>query len=66
MHKTEAEVWDLLRRVRSKEYNLLLNTGPLPDGELDLEDTEAIRAVGERIEREGLPGSDWPIDRPSK
>ena len=55
-HKTEAEVWNLLGEVRSKGYNLLLNTGPLPDGSLDPEDTEVLRAVGDRIEREGFPG----------
>ena len=55
-HKTEEEVWDLLTETRAKEYNLLLNTGPLPDGSLDPEDTEVLRAVGDRIDDEGFPG----------
>jgi len=55
-HKTEAEVWDLLRETHSKGYNLLLNTGPLPDGSLDREDTEVLRAVGDRLDDEGFPG----------
>jgi len=56
-HKTEAEVWDLLRETRTKGYNLLLNTGPLPNGSLDPEDTEVLRAVGDRIDSEGMPGN---------
>lgn len=55
-HKTEAEVWDLLGETTANGYNLLLNTGPLPDGSLDPEDTEALRVVGERINDEGFPG----------
>ena len=55
-HKTEAEVWALLDEVVGKGYNLLLNTGPLPDGSLDPEDTTTLRAVGERINSEGMPG----------
>ena len=54
-HRTEDEVWDLLREVGTKGYNLLLNTGPLPDGSLDPEDVEVLLAVGERIEAEGFP-----------
>jgi alpha-L-fucosidase len=54
-HKTESEVWDLLRETRSKGYNLLLNTGPLPDGSLDPKDTKALRRVGDRIADGGFP-----------
>jgi alpha-L-fucosidase len=56
-HKTEAEVWELLRETNAKGYNLLLNTGPLPDGSLDPEDTGLLRRVGERIDDEGFPGA---------
>ena len=55
-HKTEEEVWELLEEVLGKGYNLLLNTGPLPDGSLDPEDTEVLRAVGQRLDSEGFPG----------
>jgi alpha-L-fucosidase len=49
-------VWGLLGETNAKGYNLLLNTGPLPDGSLDPEDTEVLRAVGKRIDDEGFPG----------
>jgi alpha-L-fucosidase len=55
-HKTTADVWETLRETREHGYNLLLNTGPLPDGKLDSEDTEVLRAVGDRIAEEGFPG----------
>jgi hypothetical protein len=55
-HKTEAEVWELLRETHSKGYTLLLNTGPLPDGSLDPEDTEVFRRIGDRLDEEGFPG----------
>jgi alpha-L-fucosidase len=54
-HLPEAEVWELLEETRGAGHNLLLNTGPLPEGGLDPEDTEVLRAVGERIEAEGVP-----------
>jgi len=54
-HKTESEVWELLRETHSKEYNLLLNTGPLPDGSLDSEDTEVLQRIGDRLDEEGFP-----------
>ncbi len=39
-----------------KGYNLLLNTGPLPDGSIDPEDDQVSREVGERLCQEGFPG----------
>ncbi len=54
-HKTEAEVWAVLERAAGANCNLLLNTGPLPDGSLDDEDTEVLRHVGERLRRDGFP-----------
>ena len=57
MHRDEAEVWEKLRCTLADEYNLLLNVGLLPDGRLDPEDLGTLRAVGERIDREGYPTS---------
>jgi alpha-L-fucosidase len=59
-HKSADDVWDTLRTARGQGWNLLLNTGPLPDGSLDPEDETVLRAVGERLRREGFPdeGSD--------
>ena len=55
-HKTAAQVWETLADARRKGSNLLLNTGPLPDGSLDPEDEATLRAVGARIRAEGFPG----------
>ena len=55
-HKTADEVWEAVREARSHGYNLLLNTGPLPDGSLDAEDVDVLLAVAERLRREGFPG----------
>ena len=35
--------------------NLLLNTGPLPDGSLDPVDMETLKRVGDRLRSEGFP-----------
>ncbi len=55
-HKTAAEVWETLRSAREAGFNLLLNTGPLPDGSIDPEDDAVLREVGQRIKRQGFPG----------
>ena len=54
-HKTEAEVWEALGQAAEGNCNLLLNTGPLPDGALDEEDAVVLRCVGDRLRREGFP-----------
>jgi alpha-L-fucosidase len=56
-HKTQEEVWEALRRANENGHNLLLNTGPMPDGSIDPDDEDVFRAVGERIRSEGYPGS---------
>ena len=55
-HRGEDEVWEILKEARSRHCNLLLNTGPLPDGSLDEEDVPVLRRVGERLKRDGFPG----------
>lgn len=55
-HKSAQEVWETLRDARERGYNLLLNTGPLPDGSIDPEDDTVLREVGARLAREGFPG----------
>ena len=54
-HLSAEEVWEKLRNAGRQGYNLLLNTGPLPDGSIDPEDDTVLRAVGERLRREGFP-----------
>ncbi|MBI3986200.1 MAG: alpha-L-fucosidase [Lentisphaerae bacterium] len=48
-HLTEEQVWEKLCQAERGHYNLLLNTGPLPDGSLDPEDEAVIRKVGRRL-----------------
>ena len=55
-HQSADDVWETLREARATGANLLLNTGPLPDGSLDPEDTPVLREVGKRLRREGFPG----------
>jgi alpha-L-fucosidase len=54
-HKDAGEVWDALAEATRNGHNLLLNTGPLPDGAIDPEDEAVFREVGARIREEGLP-----------
>lgn len=54
-HLSAGEVWEKLRSARAAGANLLLNTGPLPDGSLDPEDVEVLLQVGARLCREGFP-----------
>lgn len=56
-HLNEEQVWQKLSDACCRNYNLLLNTGPLPDGSLDLEDEVVLGNVGARLRREGFPGA---------
>lgn len=55
-HKSAEQVWETLASARRQGWNLLLNTGPLPDGSIDPEDDAMLREVGARIREEGFPG----------
>ena len=48
-HRDADELEQLYRDVRGKGGNLLINTGPLPDGSIHPGDEAAIREVGERL-----------------
>ncbi len=54
-HKNADEVIALLANAFKQNCNLLLNTGPLPDGSIDPTDTATLREVGRRIHAEGWP-----------
>jgi alpha-L-fucosidase len=54
-HLSVDDVWEKLRETGRDGANLLLNTGPLPDGSLDPEDVEVLLAVGARLASEGFP-----------
>ncbi len=55
-HLNAEQIWAKLQEAGRQEYNLLLNTGPLPDGSIDPEDDAVLREVGARIRKEGFPG----------
>jgi alpha-L-fucosidase len=54
-HKTPDQVMEMLTTAAALPANLLLNTGPLPDGSIHPEDVATLRAVGQR-----LVASDFP------
>jgi alpha-L-fucosidase len=51
-HKTAEQVMQMLAVAVEKDANLLLNTGPLPDGSICPEDIEILREVGGRLRAE--------------
>ncbi|MBK8979662.1 MAG: alpha-L-fucosidase [Planctomycetes bacterium] len=54
-HRGADETWTMLRQAGAARCNLLLNTGPLPDGSLHSDDVATLHAVGRRIAAEGYP-----------
>ncbi len=49
--------WEKLVKARKAGANLLLNTGPLPDGSIHPEDIKTLKTMGKRIVSEGFPES---------
>jgi len=52
-HKTKEEIIAMLKKANSYPANLLLNTGPLPSGEIPPEDVKVLREVGKEIHIRG-------------
>ena len=48
-HKTPDQVMEMLQAASEQRCNLLLNTGPLPDGSIHPEDIATLKEVGKRI-----------------
>jgi alpha-L-fucosidase len=48
-HVTPDEVMDMLADAQSKNANLLLNVGPLPDGSIHPDDISTLKEVGIRL-----------------
>ena len=48
-HRNADEVMKMLAKAKSYPANLLLNTGPLPDGSIFPQDLENLREVGRRL-----------------
>ncbi len=55
-HKTKDEVIKMLKKANDYPANLLLNTGPLPSGEMHPEDVKVLREVGQEIRTKGWEG----------
>ncbi|MHC4195204.1 MAG: alpha-L-fucosidase, partial [Planctomycetota bacterium] len=54
-HKTPDQVMGMLKKAADIGANLLLNTGPLPDGTVHPEDVATLREVGKRISKTSFP-----------
>jgi alpha-L-fucosidase len=54
-HRTADDVMAMLADADANNCNLLLNTGPLPDGSIDSTDAATLREVGRRIRMNGFP-----------
>lgn len=55
-HKTLDDVVEMLKKAAGLPANLLLNTGPLPDGSIHWEDVTTLKKVGAHIREHG-----WPV-----
>lgn len=56
-HKTPDDVVAMLANAAASDCNLLLNTGPRPDGSIHPRDAETLREVGRRLREQGFPAS---------
>lgn len=54
-HLTPDEAMERLRAAARQHANLLLNTGPLPDGSIHPADHETLVELGRRIQKDGYP-----------
>jgi alpha-L-fucosidase len=52
-HKSKEEVVEMLKKASCYPANLLLNTGPLPSGEIPPEDVKVLREVGKDLRTKG-------------
>ena len=62
-HKPPGQVIGMLAKDRSFPANLLLNTGPLPDGSIHNDDAKTLREVGGLIREHGwsAPAKEEPL-----
>ncbi len=54
-HRGADSVWENIEYAAKYNANLLLNTGPRPDGSIDKQDIETLTKIGQRIGKEGWP-----------
>lgn len=57
---TTDEAWAKLAAARGANANLLLNTGPMPDGSIPAQHAKVLREIGERIRAGGFPTAAVP------
>ena len=50
-HRGPDEIMEMLKHAKQMPANLLLNTGPLPDGSIHPEDVETLKEVGRRLRK---------------
>jgi len=50
-HKSADQVMVMLKKAKDMGANLLLNTGPLPDGSIHPEDVKTLKEVGRRLRK---------------
>ena len=62
-HDTRDDVLRKLAAAAEQKCNLLLNTGPLPDGSIHGGDAETLRQAGKYIRQNGWPTvEEWPSE----
>jgi len=54
-HLNPDEAWEKLAAARKGGANLLINSGPLPDGLIHPEDVATLREMGRRLRSSGFP-----------
>jgi alpha-L-fucosidase len=50
-HKSADQVMEMLAKAKDLNANLLLNTGPLPDGSIHPDDVNTLKEVGQRLRK---------------
>ncbi len=65
-HLNADQAMDKLAHAAHQKGNLLLNTGPLPDGSIHKDDAATLREVGRRIRASGFPQPKAPPPRRKK
>lgn len=56
-HHSVDDVLEMLADARARNSNLLLNTGPIPDGSISKVDEAVLLDVGARIRQDGFPSA---------
>ena len=54
-HRGVDSIWENIEYAAAYNANLLLNTAPLSDGEIDSQDVETLKIIGQHIRENGWP-----------